>query len=279
MNMARSRWLLLACALGCASLPARADRKQRLVACVIDAPGSTKVAAPHIERFLAAIEKAMAWAPQTLRGLYTPKRRKCSKELRKKATTLAILSPEMFFAHEKRLRLRPIATAHVAGAATTHLNVVVKKGAVAALSELRGGRFLTNHGADKRFFARVVLAGALGDEVDVRRTRAPLRALRAVHRGEAKATVLDDVELEKMKVLPFADELHVLFRSSPIPNPVVVRVGARGGDSLARLGEKLASLCGAENKDVCEALRITGFGPVDEAALTALGRTLRSLPK
>lgn len=250
-------------------------RKQRMVACVLDAPGSARVAGPYLDKLLRAIEGAMSWSEGTLSGTYTPRRKKCLRELKKKTTTLAVLSVETFVAQRKRLRLQPLAVTEMSGRAATKYHVVVKKGAAQSLAALKDAKFMTSHGADARFLAKVVFAGALGPTVSVRRTNAPLRALRAVHKGDVAATVLDDDELEKMKALPFADELVVVHTSPALPNPVVARVGKRGGDALDGLGQKLMTLCQGEHKATCEGMRFTGFGALDSASLDALSDAYR----
>ena len=255
---------------GLCQTSAEGARKQRMVACVLDAPGSSRAAGPYLDNLLAAIESVMGWGGGTLKGLYTPRRKKCLRELKKKSTTLAVLSIETFIGLRKRLRLRPIAITEMNGAMATKYHVVVKKGAFASLGALKGATFMTSHGADAKFLAKVVLAGALGPTVTVRRTTQPLRALRTVHQGEVGATLLDDGELEKMKALPFADELTVLHTSASLPNPVVAAVGRGGGDALSGLGEKLMTLCQGAHKATCDGMRFSGFGVLDSASLDAL---------
>lgn len=252
-------------------LRAHAEKHHRLVACVIDAPGSTKVAAPYLDKLFRAIEAAVGWGEGSLTGLYTPSEKRCVRELRSKKTTLAIISAEVYVAHAKKLRLRPLGIAEMNGAKATRFHVVVKKGAVASLAELAGATLVTNHGGDARFLARVVLGGALGEQVAVQRTREPLRALRSVHKGDARATVLDDGELEKMKLLAFADELQVLHSTTEsFPNPIVVAIGTRGGEAPEQVAAKLPALCQGEGKTTCEGLRVTGFSAADVDVLRAL---------
>jgi hypothetical protein len=255
--------------------PAFAAKGHYLVACVPDAPGSTEAAAPYLARFFRAVERTLDWPEKRLRGVFTPSERRCRRELRRPRTTLALLSLGLYLSLREKLRLRPLAVTESGGAARGRYHVVVRKGAVQALEELRGARFLTSHGADRRLFARVILGGRLGDSIPVRRTRRPLKALRAVRSGEERATVLDDGELEKMKLLPFAEDLAVIHSSDPLPNPILAALGARAGDDAQALAEKLPSVCSGEAKAVCESMRLSGFAAPDPARLDALVRQYR----
>lgn len=262
--------IALAMLAPCAAAPAWAAKPHRFVACVPDAPGSTRAARPYMERLHRALEAAMRWEKGTLTGLFTPRRKVCLRELKRKRTSVALLSMDLYLPWRRRFRLRPLAIAEVGGVTTTRYHVVVKKGSAGSLGELAGARWYTNHGADRRVLARVLLGGKLGREVEVRRTPRPLKALRAVHAGRERATLVDDGELEKMKALPFADELAPIHSSGPIPNPVVVAVGKRGGQDVDALVEKLLGLCAGEAKSVCESLRLSGFARPDEALMRAV---------
>jgi hypothetical protein len=242
-----------------------------LVACVPDAPGSTEAAAPYLARFFRAVERSLGW-PEKLRGMYTASEKRCRRELRRRRTTLALLSLGLYLSLRERLRLRPLAVTESGGASSGRYHVVVRKGAVSSLEDLRGARFFTRHGADPRLLARLILGGKLGEQVAVRRTRRSLRALRAVWRGDARATILDDGELEKMKLLPFAEDLAVIYSSQPLPNPILAAVGERAGADAEALAAKLLTLCGGEAKAVCESIRVSGFAAPDAEWLESLSR-------
>jgi hypothetical protein len=255
--------------LSLAAFPAHA-KTLRIVACVPDAPGTMKAAAPILARFFRALETAMGWPEGRVDGLFTRSKARCVKELRRSSTALAILSPELYASLQRRFKMRPLALTEVSQATTTRYHLVTKKGE-AGLEKLAGARIITNHGADAQFLSRVVLGGKLGPSVSVRRTTRPLEALRAVRRGDEAATLLDDTEIEKMKVLPFADEMQVIYSSEPIPNPIVVAVDERAGAGVAdEIAGKLGTLCRGEVKAVCDTLRLSGFAAPDKAILDAV---------
>ena len=254
--------------------PAGAAEPYHLLFCVPDAPGSTEAAAPYLKPLFKMLESAAGWAEGSLQGLFTPSEKRCLRELKKPRASLAVLSLGLYLSLKKRFKLRPLAVAEVGGSVTTRYHVLVKQGAPSSLESLSGARFFTNHGSDRRLLARLILGGKLGDKVEVKRTRQPLKALRAVRAGTEQATVVDDLELEKLKLLPLAQDLQVIHTSRPLPNPIVVAVGKRvSAASVEALTSKILTLC--RGGSGCENLPLSGFTAPDVALLEELAREYR----
>lgn len=253
-----------------ASGAAEATPRKLFAFCVPDAPGSARVADRYLEPFFRSLERTVGWPDGALVGKFTTSARRCHRLLRQKKTVLAAMTLGLYLAHRKRFGLVPLAVVEMGGRPTSRYHVVVKKGRIASLADLEDARIWTSHGADPKVVARIILEGKLGDSLKVRRVRQPLRALRAVKRGEAKATIVNDAELDKMKLLPLAEDLEVIHSSAPLPNPLVVAVGKRLGGSLEGLAAKIRTLCRADNRAGCENLPLTGFAAPDRAALEAL---------
>src|SRR5262245_13366114 len=122
--------------------PAGALAKGRhFVACVPDAPASTQAATPYLQKFLRLLERSLGWPEESASGLFTRSTKRCVKELGKADTAFAILAPELFVQWQKKHRLKALAVAESAGAATTRYHVIVKKDGGAAFEKLSGATF------------------------------------------------------------------------------------------------------------------------------------------
>lgn len=124
------------------------------------------------------------------------------------------------------------------------------------------------------FVAARLFPGHL-DGRELRFVPQPLRAIRALRRGEAGAVVLADVELEALAGLIPADELVTVATSPPVPLPLLVGIGPPGPDEPAIL-RAWDGLCGdPDGSYLCDGFGVDGFGaPGPELVrwLATLGR-------
>ena len=109
-----------------------------------------------------------------------------------------------------------------------------------------------------------------------------LSALRKAAAGTAKLAVLLDAEqAASLGSLPFGAELEVVHTGPPVPVAVVATVGARvppaDWKALAQAFTRLAST--PRGTAALEGVRLTGFAPLDEAALAAARKAFAGAPR
>jgi len=133
---------------------------------------------------------------------------------------------------------------------------------------LEGYTVESSAGYSKRF-VRAMAPQLLG-RVEIQQTSAVLSALKRAANGEKVAVLLDGSQAAAMAKLPFAGSIAVLEASPPMPVALVATVRKRIDDerwkrleaAFLRLAEDRAA------REALDAVRIAGFLPLDDKALT-----------
>jgi ABC-type phosphate/phosphonate transport system substrate-binding protein len=234
------------------------------------AGGTTEQAAPYLDTFLRYLEKALGWPANSATGQFFPDQQGAEAYIASKKPGFGMLDPEVWLDLRKKDDLQVIATVSGKNQTLGHYSVVVKDPAIKSLDDLKGKTLISNHLGSPRFVSKVAFDGKLdaAKHFKLVSTASPLKGLKAVDRGEAEATLLDDEQLEHMKSLPFGASLRVIYTSPALPPMPVVALGknstAAEREAFAKV---LFGMCGdPKGSEVCKSLQITKFSPPDKAA-------------
>ena len=99
-----------------------------------------------------------------------------------------------------------------------------------------------------------------------------ISALRRSAAGEQVAVLLDRAQTEALPSLPFAEELEVIARSSPLVGNLLCAVGERLPAAVeAGLTRSLPAMSETEQgRELLASVRLARFAPIDTALLAAL---------
>ncbi len=256
--------LLRALTLGFLAMPATASATDvKFLLCFPGGPGSTADAQPVVDAFLKALAGQAGWGSAS--GTYTNDLAQCQSGAG--GAGVVVLPLDLYLQQHTAWRLTPVATLTNKETASRY-HVVTKKGTT--LDALKGKPVSTAIPASDAFLSRVGFDGKLDVSKDIAlsRVRTALKALKDLDKGVVSAVLLDDVQQKALAGLPFAASLETVLSGAALPGAIVASVGAVQG-----LGPALTGLCSKATK-VCDDMRITGFQPIDAAALAALGKKL-----
>ena len=254
---------------------APASTKRALVFCAPGYPGTTQEAQSRMDDLSVALAELSGWPKDSLTATYFPQEKAGLARLAEPDVVLALVPLPFFLAHEKDLGLTARLSVVQQGLeATQRWALVAKKGAVKKPADLEGYSVFSTAGYAPDFVTRVALEGfgPLPASVKVTSGGQVLSALRKASTGTDKlAVVLDAEQLKALPTLPFGAELEVVFTGPKVPVAVVSTVGAKlsATDWKAASGAFLKLPTVEKGKTALEGVRLTGFAPLDEAALAA----------
>jgi len=249
---------------------AAADKPTVVIFCAPGYPGSTKEAQGPMDALAASLQASGAGP---IAATYYEDEAAGQARLAEADAAVALVTLPFFLAHEKALGLTARLQALPKGrAALERWTLVAKKGVVKNAVALEGYAIhsLAGFAPD---FVRHVAEGALGPlpaSVKIVRSSAVLSALRKVAAGEPIAVLLDGEQAAAVSALPFAGEIETVASSAEVPTGIVATVRGRPSAArwkalaaaLTRLGESTAGTAALEG------IRMTGFVPLDDKALT-----------
>jgi hypothetical protein len=238
-----------------------------LVVCAPGFPGSTAEARPTMDAFAKAVAQAGQLPAGSLSAVYEETEGGCVRRLAQPDAALVLTPLPFFLDHDKELRLVPrLSAVPRGGEALESWKLVTGKNHPASLD---GYAVQSSAGYSKRFVRAA--APRLPPDAEIRAGGAVLSALRRAADGDKIAVLLDGPQAASLANLPFASSLAVVSTSPPMPVAVLAtiahRMDARRWKSLEpafrRVGDDPAA------REALEGVRLSGFVPLDEAALAA----------
>ena len=234
------------------------------------AGGTSQTAQPYINQVLRYAEGVLKWPANSAKGEFFPDEAGAVQYIDANKPGFGIVDASVFLDLREKYDLQPIASVQGQNQLNGHLSVVVKDPNIKSLDDLKGKTLISNHLENSKFLSKIVFAGKLDADKHFKLspTASPLKGLKAVDRGEAEATLLDDEQLASSKTLPFGKDLKVIFTSKLLPPTPVVAFGKNSvpADREA-FGKMLIGMCkDKKGADVCKSLQITKFTPPDKAA-------------
>ena len=243
-----------------------------MVVCAPGYPGSTAEAQPAMDGFAAAVNAAAGWGGEDFGAVYFETEDAGVAGFAAPDVGLGLVTLPFFLEHAKTLDLRAEMLAVPSGrSALEPWTLVAGKGLVDGPRDLDGWQLMSLAGHSEAFVRGPALAdwGELPASVTVMFSGAVLSSLRKAARGETIAVLLDAEQAGALDRLPFAGDLEIVHRSSPLPVSVVCVVGDRvAPDTRAELARALQGL--ADRPEAAEAMagvRLERFDPLDTAAL------------
>ncbi len=234
------------------------------------AGGNSQSAAPYIDEFLRYAESVLKWQANSAKGEFSLDQAAAVQYIEQTKPGFGILDPSVFLDLQKKYDLQPIASVQGDNQLSGHLSVVVKDGKLKSLTDLKGKTVVGNHLENAKFLTRIVFQDKLDAEKDLKLqpSASPLKGLKAVSRGEADATLVDDAQLANMKQLD--PGLRAIYKSPSLPPTPVVAFGKNTTqaerDAFAKMQFSACSDSKGGGAKVCDDLKIKKFTPPDKAA-------------
>lgn len=260
--------------------PAPAAEPVTFVACAPGYPGSTAEAQPRMDAFasaLAAVERGAS-----IRAEYHETEEGGADRLGRPDAAFLLAPLPFFLKYEEKLRLTARAQAvRQGGEANEAWSLVAGKGRLASAEALAGWELLSGASYAPRF-VRGSLAGwgRVPPRTRLAASTSVLSSLRRAASGEDVALLLDASQAAALSTLPYAKDLEVVARSSPIPAMIVASVGGRLAEPrVAELVRALLSLPDRpEGAAALVGLQLVRFARLDEAGLRRARDAYRAAP-
>jgi ABC-type phosphate/phosphonate transport system substrate-binding protein len=236
-------------------------------------PLDSDEAQQNVGKLLKQIAQAAGWAPESSSAKYFNVSAKALKHIKAKKPGFIFTTPGFYLKYRKKLALVPVNKISISGSTQSSYRVVVKKGTIAALADLKGRTLAGSTLADQEFVQKIVLEGALKLDKDVTvKAMSGLSALKALNAGEVAAVVLDGQEYQSLPGLSFASEIETLYTSKPVTNTGIMAIGKNTDDASikALLGATKDFCSTTDGKDICATFQITGFEPASKSDYKAL---------
>ncbi len=228
--------------------------------------GTTETATPYLEQFAGyANTHLKGWKPIVVSFFET--RKPADAAIVSQKPGFGMLDIDLFLELNKREQLTVLAAVEGPLHTRGHLHLVVKDPAIKTLEDLKGKILVSNHLGSVRYVSKVVFDGKIdaASFFTLAPTTSPMKGLKAVDRGEAAATLVDDQQLANMKSLPFGASLRTIFSSASLPPTPFVAFGKNSKpEERAAVQKMLLSMCAdSKGAEVCKALQITSFSKAD----------------
>jgi len=237
-----------------------------LVVCAPGYPGNTAEAQPAMDALARSLARAAHVPEGSLAALYEETESGCMRRLAQPESSLLLATLPFYLVHEQEVRLVARLSAMPQGSETLERWTLVT--GKDHPPSLEGYTVESSAGYSKRFVR--AMAPKLPGRAEIQQTSAVLSALKRAANGEKLAVLLDGSQAAAMAKLPFAGSLAVLQTSPPMPVALVATVRKRIDDerwktleaAFLRLAEDRAA------REALDAVRIAGFLPLDDKALT-----------
>ncbi len=230
--------------------------------------GTAEVAAPFVDQFLRHLETVLGWPEKSTAGQFFSDRAGTIGHIESAKPGIGMIEPDLWLDLHKKHALTVVASITGPRQAIGHLSVVVKDLKYKTLGDLKGQVLTSNHLESPRFLSKIVFDGKLDAATffKLQQTPSPLRGLKAVDRGEAAATLLDDMQTAQLQTLPFASSLRVLYKSEVLPAVPVVAFGKNITPAdRDQIAQAMIGVCKSEKgAAVCKALQIEAIVAPDK---------------
>ncbi len=232
--------------------------------------GDPDVAKPYIDKFAQFLEGAMGWPKGSTKCTFLTSRKEALAAIDTQKPGFGVMEASLYMELRKAHKAEVLAQVDSADLNSPKLHVVVKNPAYKSLADLAGKKLWTTMADSPKYLGSVVLDGK-GAAFELKQVGVYSKGVRAVLRGEADATLVNDEQLAAAKKMEGGAELRAIYDSPALPPLVVVSLdGALPAADAQKLGKTLQGMCGAgAGADTCKEMHITKFVPTNTTALTA----------
>lgn len=273
-------FVLLLSVFAVAAPPKAPAGPRALIFCAPGYPGTTQEAQSRMDEVAAVLAELSGWPKDSMVATYFPTEKAGLARLAEPDVVFALVPLPFFLAHESELQLTArLAVVQQGLEGTQSWSLVAKKGTVKKAADLENFSLFST-AAVPDFVTKVALAGfgPLPATVKVTSGGQVLSALRKTASGKEPMAVLLDAEQAKaLPTLPFAADLEVVHVGPKVPVAVVATLGERlSAAEWKTAATAFGKLSGdARGKVALEGVRLTGFAPLDEAALAAAKKAFK----
>lgn len=273
-------FVLLLPVLAVAAPPKAPGGPRALIFCAPGYPGTTQEAQSRMDEVAAVLAELSGWPKDSMVATYFPTEKAGLARLAEPDVVFALVPLPFFLAHESELQLTArLAVVQEGLEGTQSWSLVAKKGTVKKAADLENFSLFST-AAVPDFVTKVALAGfgPLPATVKVTSGGQVLSALRKTASGkEPMAVLLDAEQARALPTLPFAADLEVVHVGPKVPVAVVATLGERlSAAEWKTAATAFGKLSGdARGKVALEGVRLTGFAPLDEAALAAAKKAFK----
>lgn len=230
--------------------------------------GDASTAQPYVDKLAKHLEETLKWPAGGVKGQFFASKKDVLAGIEQQKPGFAFIEPQLYF-EMAGTWVECLAGVESAELNTTKLNVVVKDPAYKSLADLKGKKIWTTMADWPRYLSNVIFDGKRPADIELKQIGAVTKGARAVLRGEADATLLDDQQLVEMQKLEGGAALRTIYSSRKLPPLLVVASGLPAGDRKG-LTKALLEMCGtAKGGEVCKEMRITKFVAPDMATIKA----------
>jgi len=257
-------FLLVSGLVFCLSAPAAAGSRD-LVVLRPGGPPANEQAQAQVAQLLAQITAALGWPADSAKAHYFNRTEEGLDFIRKNKPGFVFSTPGFYLKYREELQLQPINQVMLPEGAEVYYYIVVQKGTIKHLDDLRGRTLAGAHLAEPEFIEKVVLNNRLKFGVDLKiQQKSAFTALRELSKGQLDAVMIDTLEQRSLASLSFADQLEIIYHSTPIPNTGMMAIdGNAEAADIAALNKACTDLCGtAAGAAVCETFGIKTFIPI-----------------
>jgi len=246
-----------------------------LLICNVGGPGTTRQAQPVVDSFLRRLEATGGFEKNSLAGAYFTRQADCDRYHAAKKPKMIVTDLATYLDKQASWKLVPVA--HMGTAKATRYHLLVRAGSYKALAELKGKKLVTTLARRPRFLSRIIFGG----KVDVAkhfalvRTRRPLKGLRKVARGQAEATVVEELAYKYLGELKLPKKLVSIHASQRLPGLTMSFVSSSLDADKAmkkRVLAVLPMLCKGPGAELCKTFRINAFGRAKASVYKKLAR-------
>jgi hypothetical protein len=274
--------VLVAALLLILTIPAAADPAVTLVIWAPGYPGNTEQAQPSMDAFAAAVAAAAERPADGVRATYYETVEAGMARLSATDPLLAVVPLPVYLTYGERLGFVARLQVVPASGEEETWSLVARKDAIRGPESLSGWELASMAGYSPRF-VRTALSGwgSLPETVEVQSTGRVLSKLRSAAAGEPVAVLLDDAQADALPALPFAADLEIVARSTPLLSSVVCTVGETvdpaDADALLLALTRLDEAPGAV--ELLETIRVRRFETLEVEALAEAERVFRHEPE
>jgi ABC-type phosphate/phosphonate transport system substrate-binding protein len=234
--------------------------------------GDAEQAKPYIEKFAGFLDGAMGWPKGSAKGTFLGSRKEAVAAIDTQKPGFGVMEASLYLDLRKPHKAEVLAQVDSAELNTTKLHLVVKNPAYKSLADLAGKRLWTTLADSPKYLSNVILdgKGAAETRFVLKQVGVFSKGVRAVLRGEADATLVNDEQLEAAKKMEGGGELRSIYDSPPLPALVVVALaGALPAAEAQKLAKTLIGMCGQPaGGAICKEMHISRFVPTNTAVLT-----------
>jgi ABC-type phosphate/phosphonate transport system substrate-binding protein len=234
--------------------------------------GDPDVAKPYIDKFAVFLEGAMGWPKGSTHGTFLTSRKEALAAIDSKKPGFGVMEASLYMELRKTNKAQVLAQVESPDLNSPKLHVVVKDPLFKSLADLNGKRFWTTMADSVKYLGNVVLDGKGSPEArfQLKQIGVYSKGVRAVLRGEADATLVNDEQLAAAKKMEGGGDLRSIYDSPALPPLVVVSLdGALPAADAQKLSKTLQGMCGGAGGEVCTEMHINKFVPTNASALTA----------